>query len=409
MIRSFRLRLALSSALLSGLALALFSASALWLIDRVELDHLDRTIRSDAEREAGRPAQPGDWARVTRDFANGLGRRDASELLLLVQDERGATVHRSGNWPAGLDDAALPWPEVPGADPRPATASTGTTADGRAWRIGLANGRYARVAVGVDLSAPEDHTRGVRAAFLVALPVTLLLIGVGAWFLSSRALRPIAKLTAAARRVADEGLDQHIPLAGEDREFRRLIEVFNDMLTGLNVAHGKLERMALHDALTGLANRRKFQLRYDIELARQQRSRDDLVLLVLDIDHFKAVNDAHGHVVGDVCLRAVAQALARHARASDTVARFGGEEFLVLLAGTSLAEGARVAEKLRRAVESTHIPVEGLAQPLRVSVSIGVAARTGTSDLSLEGLIERADAGVYRAKQRGRNQVCLGD
>ena len=177
----------------------------------------------------------------------------------------------------------------------------------------------------------------------------------------------------------------------------------------LTRARQELEQMALHDALTGLANRRKFQLRYELEVVRQQRSGQALVLMIIDVDHFKAVNDSYGHIVGDACLKTIANTLASNARSIDLLARFGGEEFLLLLADSTLDEGLEVAEKLRRAMEQTEVHAIGLDQPLRVSISIGVAERVATSELSLDALIERADAGVYRAKDAGRNRVCRGD
>jgi diguanylate cyclase (GGDEF)-like protein/PAS domain S-box-containing protein len=180
-------------------------------------------------------------------------------------------------------------------------------------------------------------------------------------------------------------------------------------ITELTRARQELEQMALHDALTGLANRRKFQLHYDLEVLRQQRSGSPLVLLIIDIDHFKAVNDTYGHIVGDTCLKAIANTLVGNARAVDLVARFGGEEFLVLLADTEIDEGLRIAEKLRGAVENLRVRAEGISAPLRITISTGIAGKAATSEMPLDRLIERADAGVYRAKDGGRNRVCLGN
>lgn len=180
-------------------------------------------------------------------------------------------------------------------------------------------------------------------------------------------------------------------------------------ITELTRARQELEQMALHDALTGLANRRKFLLHYELEVLRQQRSGNPLVLLIIDIDHFKAVNDSYGHIVGDTCLKAIANTLVGNARAVDLVARFGGEEFLVLLADTAIDEGLKIAEKLRAAVENLQVHFEGAASPLRITISTGVAAKNASTEMPLDSLIERADAGVYRAKDGGRNRVCLGN
>jgi diguanylate cyclase (GGDEF)-like protein len=180
-------------------------------------------------------------------------------------------------------------------------------------------------------------------------------------------------------------------------------------VTELTKARQELEQMALHDALTGLANRRKFQLQYEMEVLRQQRTGNPLVLLIIDIDHFKRVNDSHGHIVGDVCLKTVAYTLVDNVRATDLVARFGGEEFIVLLPDTTLEASEAVAEKVRQAVEQTVIQAEGMAQALQVTISIGASVKDAATVLSLDLLIERADVGVYRAKDAGRNRVCPGD
>lgn len=204
-------------------------------------------------------------------------------------------------------------------------------------------------------------------------------------------------ISSSARAVFDE--------AGQFAGYRGVdVDV-----TELTNARQELEQMALHDALTGLANRRKFQLQYEFEVLRQERIDKPLVLLIIDIDRFKEVNDRHGHIAGDACLKAVAGVLLDSVRATDMVARFGGEEFIVLLANTCLDEGAAVAEKLRLAVEAAVIAAPGVAGGLRVTISIGASVKSAATVLSLEQLIARADAGVYCAKNAGRNRVCLGD
>lgn len=144
-------------------------------------------------------------------------------------------------------------------------------------------------------------------------------------------------------------------------------------------------------------------------MLRQQRSGKPLVLLLIDIDHFKTVNDTHGRIAGDICFKTIALTLASDIRAIDLVAHFGGEEFLVLLTDSTLAEGADIAEKLRHAVENTEIRIADIAHPQRVTISIGLVEMPADAQQSLDSLIERADAGVYRAKDGGRNRVCLSD
>ena len=181
-------------------------------------------------------------------------------------------------------------------------------------------------------------------------------------------------------------------------------------VTEITQARQTLEQLALHDPLTGLANRRKFRDRYQLERLRQARVGLPLTLLLIDIDHFKLVNDNWGHIVGDVCLKAVADVLISHLRTLDLVARFGGEEFLALLSGTDAGEGALIAEKLRRALESMVIDTGLAAKPtLRITASFGVTTLLPSEKLTLEAAIERADGAVYAAKHGGRNRVCSAE
>ena len=177
-------------------------------------------------------------------------------------------------------------------------------------------------------------------------------------------------------------------------------------VTEITLARQALEQLALHDALTGLANRRKFQDRYELECLRQARLGLPLTLMMVDVDHFKQVNDRWGHIVGDVCLKTIASVLASNLRTIDLVARFGGEEFLVLLSDANIREGMLVAEKLRRALESKLIDTGLAAQPtLQITASFGVTTLLPSEQLSLDALIERADGAVYAAKHAGRNRV----
>jgi len=163
------------------------------------------------------------------------------------------------------------------------------------------------------------------------------------------------------------------------------------------------ERMAITDPLTGAYNRRQFFRVGELVLARQRGESLSLSVLLLDIDHFKAVNDQHGHAVGDQVLTAVARACARHLREGDLLARFGGEEFVVLLPATAFSEAGRVAERLRTAVASLAISADGI-EPVRPTVSVG-AASSAAQGSSLDLLIADADQAMYGAKHGGRNRV----
>ena len=164
-------------------------------------------------------------------------------------------------------------------------------------------------------------------------------------------------------------------------------------------SNGELHRLARTDALTGLPNRLAANERFHLEFVGMKRSRKAYAVMMVDIDCFKRVNDTHGHAVGDQVLQNLARTLQRTLRESDFAARFGGEEFLVLLPATDLPAALQVAEKLRHAVESSPDPVAG-----RTTVSIGVAM--ADPEHAKEGeAIRQADDALYQAKRGGRNQV----
>jgi diguanylate cyclase len=158
------------------------------------------------------------------------------------------------------------------------------------------------------------------------------------------------------------------------------------------------------DAMTGLANRRAFELALAREIDRVARSGEPALLLVLDIDHFKRVNDQHGHGAGDEVIRAVAAALQDSVRPMDLVARLGGEEFGVVLPNCPSAFGETVAERIRRRVASTPVLI-GPTQQVQVSISVGGAYAPQWVRSTPTLWAERADQQLYRAKQQGRNLV----
>ncbi|KAB2379868.1 sensor domain-containing diguanylate cyclase [Actinomadura montaniterrae] len=176
------------------------------------------------------------------------------------------------------------------------------------------------------------------------------------------------------------------------------------MLLQRSLMHQQLQAAARTDAKTGLLNAAAWQREADTELSRAQRTHDALALLLIDIDHFKRVNDTHGHLIGDQVLVGVASTLCHQLRDYDVVGRFGGEEFVVLLPGADTVEACRVAERLRGRVRRLAVPAE--EGTVTVTVSVGVALfRTHGEDL-IE-LLAAADLALYRAKESGRDRVCL--
>jgi diguanylate cyclase (GGDEF)-like protein len=164
--------------------------------------------------------------------------------------------------------------------------------------------------------------------------------------------------------------------------------------------------LSSRDALTGLANRRAFNVALAREIDRVARSGEPALLLVLDIDHFKRVNDQYGHRAGDEVIRAVAAALVDSVRPMDLVARVGGEEFAIVLPNCPSAFGETVAERVRRRVAGTPVLVAP-GQQLQVSISIGGAYAPQWVRSSAALWVERADQQLYRAKSQGRNLVQL--
>jgi len=169
--------------------------------------------------------------------------------------------------------------------------------------------------------------------------------------------------------------------------------------------HRVVERQALVDDLTGLANRRQAEEALSSELARAERLGGSVSLILADLDDFKAINDRHGHPTGDVVLREFADALRETVREIDLASRWGGEEFAVILPGTDLEGAAQLAERLRQAIAARQLfSLDGM--PLRVTASFGAGSSGGSA--GLEELLEIADDALYRAKRAGKNRVYAG-
>jgi two-component system cell cycle response regulator len=161
--------------------------------------------------------------------------------------------------------------------------------------------------------------------------------------------------------------------------------------------------MAVMDDMTGLYNRRYFDRHMSLMLTKAQAQKREMALMILDVDHFKAVNDSFGHDAGDAVLKEFSSRLKRNIRGVDLACRFGGEEFVVLMPDTDYHTANLVAERVRRAIAERSFDVEG-ARPIGITVSAGVSLYENLSDTP-EALIKRADVALYRAKREGRNRV----
>jgi len=187
---------------------------------------------------------------------------------------------------------------------------------------------------------------------------------------------------------------------------QQMVELASIAIAGLNL-RSKLEHQSIRDSLTGLYNRHFMEIALDRELRRAIRHQQTLAVLILDVDHFKAFNDTHGHEAGDVVLREVAGAMRQTIRSEDIVCRFGGEEFVVILPELSMEEALARAESLRHIVSEIRLHYRGEALH-DVTISIGVAMYPYNAE-TVEQLLWSADRALYQAKNQGRNRVILAE
>jgi diguanylate cyclase (GGDEF)-like protein len=231
-----------------------------------------------------------------------------------------------------------------------------------------------------------------------------LAIAVGGIIVLNRLLFPPLQDLSQGMRLFSEGQHAHRITRNMPVELRELAEGFNAMAENLQAQHAELVTASTHDSLTGCLNHRQFIMDFDREFSRVNRYKDNLSLLMVDLDHFKSVNDSYGHPAGDVVLQNVAEAMGTQLRASDTLYRYGGEEFVVLLPETDRRGALTVAESIRCKVADTAIVMDG-QQTVTITVSIGMACfPQDTQDR--DDLLKKADQAVYSAKNNGRNRVC---
>lgn len=266
---------------------------------------------------------------------------------------------------------------------------------------------------------------GALVALLMGLAAAAMSAGLG-WWLATRLTQPLRRMARDAQAIEAAGSDpQAMPLDLQPLRGSVEIDQLSSALSGmthrllqanadlearvqartaeLEHANATLERLAHHDPLTGLLNRRGFDERMAAALSSARRRQAPLSLMIVDVDHFKQVNDRHGHDVGDQVLQAISQTLRKRLREVDIVARIGGEEFVVVLPDTGSLGAGHVAESLVTAMAHTDIPVVGT-----VTLSCGVAIMQINTETP-EDALKRADVALYRAKQSGRNCHCMAE
>lgn len=178
-------------------------------------------------------------------------------------------------------------------------------------------------------------------------------------------------------------------------------------LTQLEETRARLNHYATIDPLTNAFNRRHFLELSERKIKRTYTSSGQASFLLFDIDHFKKINDEHGHIVGDQVLQGIAHTCMMNLRTDDILGRFGGEEFVILLPDTKLEDAINIAERLRLLIAET--PIETEIGQIKTTISIGVAIKEKTTSMSIDQLLSRADRAMYRAKQAGRNRVIIWD
>lgn len=222
-----------------------------------------------------------------------------------------------------------------------------------------------------------------------------------AYLFARQIITPLTALTKGSLEVANGNLNIALPVQQND-ELGFATKMFNQMVAELKLSHTKLEQLATTDALTQLANRKQIMKRLFKHFEYYQRYTAEFSILMIDIDHFKKINDTYGHLTGDAVLMQVAKIFQETLRNVDIAGRYGGEEFLVILAETSGEQAMRTAERIRQAVENHTFSFA--TSSIKATISIGVA-RILENEKDENSLVSRADQALYQAKAKGRNRV----
>lgn len=255
----------------------------------------------------------------------------------------------------------------------------------------------------------------LRNLFLILVSGLALAVALIAYRLGRSIALPLQRLVGAADRIAGGDLEVRLAVKQND-ELGHLTQVFNQMADKLRSSHAEivaasetmrqqnqlLETLSITDSLTGLYNRSKLDSILSEQIARYKRSRRPFTVLMMDIDHFKTINDSRGHIAGDELLAAVARILVQSIRSVDYAARYGGDEFVIILIDTPADAAGETAERIRSQVERA--PYNAGDQSVTVTVSVGIA-QWQSDDSVPTAVFARADQALYEAKRAGRNRV----
>lgn len=267
--------------------------------------------------------------------------------------------------------------------------------------------KHLRIGVNFNDVVQQDMPRVIRRMLLFSIAIALIMLA-GLIVMLQHIMRPLKELRKGLRAVANGDLNYQVPVFSQD-EVGSLVKAYNGTIHRLRYAFEQIESLATLDPLTGLSNRRVFDERIAIEAKRSRRYGHPFGLIMLDLDHFKQINDRFGHPAGDEVLRLVAKTIEAGVRETDLVARIGGEEFAVILPESKAPEVRAVAEKLRVSVEDIQFtPGDGHNNPVRITISAGAACALGRL-VTTEGLVAATDAALYRSKAEGRNRVTMAE
>jgi diguanylate cyclase (GGDEF)-like protein len=238
--------------------------------------------------------------------------------------------------------------------------------------------------------------------FAAAALVTLISVGL-AWLLTKRLTANLISFTNQVRLIREHPEGGHSIRINSNDEVALLSVSFNDLMNELDLARETLDELTRTDPLTGLFNRRHLEMEAPKLIALSERENSPTAVLMVDIDHFKKVNDTRGHEAGDAALFHLAMIMHKAVRSYDLVVRYGGEEFLMFLPMTTTPEALEVAERIRCTIQDS--PLDFNKEELSITVSIGIYVAARIDDI--QDAISRADEALYEAKNSGRNRICL--
>lgn len=270
-----------------------------------------------------------------------------------------------------------------------------------------------------NYSAIQDAWIKLRNHFLELVGMLVIIITSVALYIGHSIVTPLKQLISAAREIVEGNLDVHLLVKRKD-EVGLLTNMFNQMTNSLRTQHAEimaanqamqqqnqlLQKLSITDGLTGLYNRTKLNTILAEQLARFRRHHRSFCLLMIDVDYFKNINDKLGHIIGDKILITVASVLLKSIRTIDYAARYGGDEFMIVLTETNAQEAIKTAERIRTKVNAVCLAFK--EHPIHITLSIGIT-QSCRADTTSNDLIARADAALYKAKELGRDRVYCVD